>query len=119
MAKQSAPKDLAESGAALWAAVLAEYDLEEHEVALLHQQCRIRDVCDKLAGIVATEGVMDPETGRAHPAAVELRQQSIAFARLSAALRLPSGDEEDPAQKRRPQRRVGARGVYSIRGGAA
>jgi hypothetical protein len=40
---------------------------------------------------------------------VEARQQRIALARLLAALRLPSGEEGE--QDRRPQRRMGVRGV--------
>jgi hypothetical protein len=35
------------------------------------------------------------------------------LARLLAALRLPAGDEDEQAG-RRPQRRVGVRGVYDI-----
>ena len=51
---------------------------------------------------------------RAHPALVEARQQRIALARLLAALRLPAGEEE--AGDRRPQRRMGVRGVYGVGG---
>lgn len=62
--------------------------------------------------------VDSPQGTKAHPAAVEARQQRIALARLLAALRLPAGADGDEAQGRRPQRRVGARGVYGIRGAA-
>jgi hypothetical protein len=54
-------------------------------------------------------------TQRVHPALVESRQLKVAFARLAAALRLPAGDESDPGASRRPQRRMGARGVYGPR----
>ena len=56
-------------------------------------------------------------TVKVHPAAVEHRQQAIAYARLAAALRLPAGEDGD--EDRRPQRRIGARGVYAMGGGPA
>jgi hypothetical protein len=115
------PAGLGKSGRELWRAVMAEYELEAHEERLLLEMCRTADQLDALAAVVEREGVVDAKAHKAHPALVESRQLRIAFARLSAALRLPAGDEEsgDQAEGRRPQRRVGARGVYAIRGGAA
>ena len=69
---------------------------------------------DVLAAAVAADGVM--RGGKVHPGLVEARQLRIALARLLGALRLPAGDEDDQAAGRRPQRRVGARGVYQIGG---
>lgn len=66
-------------------------ELEEHETALLTEMCRVADRLEALALVVDAEGVIEPGTGRAHPALVESRQLGIAFARLSAALRLPAG----------------------------
>ncbi|WP_336208223.1 hypothetical protein [Nonomuraea sp. LPB2021202275-12-8] len=114
------PAGTRESGRRLWASVLAEYDLEEHELALLREMVRTVDLLDELDEAVHADGLMVTGPGlqqRVHPAAVEARQQKIALARLAAALRLPAGEEDD-AQKgaRRPQRRVGVRGVYGIRG---
>jgi hypothetical protein len=106
------PAGLKASGKALWREVQVEYELEEHEAGLLLTMCRTRDRLDDLAAVVAREGVIEAGTGRVHPALVEHRQQAIAFARLSAALRLPAGDEGDPAANRRPQRRGGVRGSY-------
>jgi hypothetical protein len=108
------PAGLKASGKALWREVQAEYVLEQHEVGLLLTMCRTTDRLDDLAAIVAREGVIEPGTGRAHPCLVEHRQQAIAYARLSAALRLPAGDEGDPAANRRPQRRSGTRGFYQF-----
>ena len=70
------------------------------------------DLLDNLDAIVRRDGPLGAK-GKAHPAVVESRMQRIALARLTAALRLPAGDEGD-LQKgaRRPQRRVGARDVY-------
>lgn len=115
------PAGTGASGRRLWADVLREYELEEHELALLREMVRTVDLLDELDAQVRTDGLMVKTAGgapRMHPAAVEARQQRIALARLSAALRLPAGeegDEQQSARRRRPQRRVGARGVYRIR----
>ena len=105
------------SGIRLWDSVLSEYELEEHEMALLREAVRLVDVLDALDRVVRAEGVLHdtPQGLRAHPAVVESRQQKIALARLLAALRLPAGEEE-AGETRRPQRRVGVRGMYAIRG---
>lgn len=107
----SPPGDLRRSGRALWRAVLAEFELDEHERQLLHETCRTSDLCDKLQAVLDADGPMSTSSQgvRVHPAAVELRQQRIALARLLAALSLPSG--EDQAAPRQ-----GVRGVYGIRG---
>lgn len=111
----SPPKGTAPSGLALWSSVLSAYELQEHEMALLREAVRTVDDLDALAEAVAAEG--RTLGGKVHPALTEIRQLRIALARLTAALRLPAGDEDsDSAPGRRPQRRVGARGVYSIGG---
>lgn len=109
------PKGLRTSGRALWRAVLDEYDLDEHESSILTQACRIADVCDTLQGTLDLEGIMSESSqgSRVHPAAVELRQQGIALARLMTALRIPAGESQDG----RAQHRPGVRGVYGIAGG--
>lgn len=110
------PKGLGTSGRALWRAVLGEYELDEHESAILTQACRIADHCDSLQGIIDTEGHLSESSQgtRVHPAVIELRQQGIALARLMTALRIPAGEQGDG----RTQHRPGARGVYSIGGTA-
>jgi len=115
--KTPAPTGAGKAGAALWGSVLDVYDLEEHELAVLREAVRTVDLLDELDGIIKTEGavVTSPQGAKANPAAVEARQQRIALARLLAALRLPSGEEGDQAAGARPQRRVGARGVYGVR----
>lgn len=98
-------------GKRLWKAVLEEFELDEHELAMLREAVRTVDMLEDLAGIVKKEGAMvdTPQGRKIHPALVETRQLRIALARLLAALRLPAGDEEE----NRPQRRVGVRGVYN------
>jgi hypothetical protein len=108
------------SGRRLWRDVLGEYELEEHELALLREMTRTVDQLDQLHAIVERDGMLLTGPGLApkvHPAVVEARQLRIALARLAAALRLPAGDEDSDAKAgmRRPQRRVGARGVYQLR----
>lgn len=116
--RPAAPIGAKASGKRLWRSILAEYQLEEHEAALLREMVRTVDRLDELHALVERDGVM--LTGeRLHPAMVEARQLRIALARLAAALRLPAGDEESDDAKqgtRRPQRRVGVRGPYRLRG---
>lgn len=87
-----------------------DFDLEEHELALLREAVRTVDRLDAMDAQVTVDGLMvnTPAGPRVHPAAVEARQLRITLARLLAALRLPAGDEDA-----RPQRRVGVRGTYS------
>lgn len=112
------PTGLRASGRALWDAVTSDFDLDEHEVALLREAARTADLLADLDAAVRRDGplVESPQGQKAHPAAVEARQQRIAFARLVAALRLPQGEEGDRQAGARPQRRVGVRGTYGIRG---
>lgn len=110
------PAGASAAGARLWREVVGAFELDEHELALLVEIIRTMAVLDRLDAVVRAEGPLadSPQGVRAHPAAVESRQQRIALARLQAALRLPSGEGADA--KGRPQRRSGARGVYGIRG---
>jgi len=110
------PADSKTAGKALWAAVVDEYELEEHELALLREVVRTVNVLDDLAAIVAREGAVlrgSDGSPRVHPALVQARASRITLARLQAALRLPAGEKSDQAEGRRPQRWVGVRGVYS------
>jgi hypothetical protein len=100
------------AGKALWKSLVGEFELAEHELALLRQACRVADACDDLQAIVDEEGAL--VEGHVNRALVELRQQRIVLARLVVALRVPMG--EQPTAGRSQYR--GARGVYAIRGGA-
>lgn len=106
------PAGTGSSGAALWTDVLSRYELDVHEVTLLREAVRTVDQLDTLAGVIARDGAV--LAAKVHPALVESRQLRIALARLLAALRLPAGDEDESS--RRPQRRVGVRGVHAIGG---
>jgi hypothetical protein len=112
-----APAGTRAAGGRLWASVLEEYELEEHELSLLREAVRTADLLDRLDEEIRRDGPMvtSPQGVKAHPAAVEARQQKIALARILAALRLPAGEEGDQQKTRRPQRRVGVRGTYGPR----
>jgi hypothetical protein len=106
-----APTGAGAAGRRLWRAVLSEFDLAEHELALLRQAVHVADLCEQLRATVDREGVL--LEGRTHPAMTELRQQRILLARLVVALRVPLGEQD--AGPQRTQYR-GTRGVYGIRG---
>lgn len=112
----TAPTGTGSPGRALWRSVLDEYELEEHEMALLREAVRTVDLLHRLDVLVRKLGptVASPQGIKSNPAVVEARQQRIALARLIAALRLPAGEDE-AGDTRRPQRRVGVRGVYGPR----
>jgi len=97
---------------------MKDFDLEEHELALLVEAVRTVDLLDLLDAAVRRDGALldSPQGMKAHPAAVEARQQRIALARLLAVLRLPTGEAGDQRISARAQRRAGARGTYGIRG---
>jgi len=97
--------------------VLTRYELEQHETALLKEMVRCVDQLDELHAITEREGLVveGPHGIKAHPALTAAQQQRIVLARLSASLRLPSGDQDD-VTVRRPQQRGAARGVYGIAG---
>ncbi len=113
-----APQGVGAASRRLWTSVVDAYDLEEHERALLVEAVRTVDLLEELDKRVRADGALhdSPQGLRAHPAAVEARQQRIALARLMAALRLPAGEAGNQQATARPQRRGGARGVYGIRG---
>lgn len=116
--KVTPPIDLRDPGRRLWHAITGDYDLDEHELALLVEATRTVDLLDELERRIRQDGAIinSPQGMKAHPAAVEARQQRIALARMLAALRMPAGNEGDQVQGRRPQRRTGVRGVHGIRG---
>jgi hypothetical protein len=109
------PQDIGEPGRALWADVVERFELDAPELRLLTEIVRTVDLVEKLDTRLRTEGeiIAGLHGPRAHPAAVEVRQQRIVLARLITALRLPVGSDDDG----RTQRRGGVRGFYDIDGG--
>jgi hypothetical protein len=113
-----APKGLNPAGRRLWRAILSDFDLDEHELAVLVVACRTVDRLEDVA-VALADAPLTTTNARgdlvSHPLLVEQRQQSITLTRLLASLRLPTGETED-GELIRPQRRGGARGTYGIRG---
>jgi len=109
------------AGRRLWASLVALYELEEHERALLVEAERTLNLLADLDVAVRAGGAVvdSPQGMKAHPAAVEARQQRVAFAPLLAALRLPAGGEGDRQANARPARKDAVRGVYGFRAGAS
>ncbi|BBY33356.1 hypothetical protein BST33_10045 [Mycolicibacter minnesotensis] len=115
-----APAGLRARGKRLWSSVTADFELDEHELALLEDAARTADLIAQLQERIDRDGVMtEAYGGRAHPCLGEVRQQRLALARLLVALRVPSGEESDedddePVRRSgRPQRR-GMRGIYAV-----
>lgn len=111
------PAGSTDAAVRFWHEVLEQFELDEHELVLLTQACRAVSLLDRLDDELRDAPVLVDDAGdrqRAHPAAVEQRQQSIVLARVLAALRLPAGAAGDQQAGARP-RRSGPRGVYAVR----
>ena len=111
-AQPRTPPGLKAPGRKLWQAVTAEFEMKEHEAALLEEAARTRDRIAELRAQVDTDGLMieSSQGARLHPAIPEGRQQQLALARMLATLGVPGLDEDDlPASR-------GVRGVYTGRG---
>lgn len=106
------PDGLGAKGGKLWAAVAGDFELAEHELAVLEEACRVRDQIEKLREAVDADGTMiDSSQGsRLHPAIAEGRQQRLALARLLATLDVPGLEDDDLPPSR------GVRGTYAMRG---
>lgn len=89
---QPVPKGLRGSGRLLWTSTVTQFELEEHELAILREACRTAHSIDKLQAEVDRDGVLNesPQGLRAHPALVELRQQRLCFAKLVSQLAIPA-----------------------------
>lgn len=111
----TAPRNLGSAGRRLWRSIQTDFELSEHESAILRQACAVADVCADLQSRVDLEGTMTADRfgdSRANPALVELRQQQILLTRLVVALRVPLGDQEAVSDGRGQRR--GVRGVYGL-----
>lgn len=97
-----APAGLTGSGLALWSSIVTEFELGDHELAVLRDACRTVNVIDALQARVDRDGVLNesPQGLRVHPAVVELRQQRLALTKLLAALKIPADEAVPGAGKR-------------------
>jgi hypothetical protein len=86
--------------------VISEFDLDDHEAAILAEAARTVDLLDDLQAEIDEKGlILDSHGGRINPAVVEARQQRLALLKMVSALRLPVDVlDEDGASPRRPSR---------------
>lgn len=96
--------------------MLTKYELERHELLLLREACRTVHQLDALFALTEAEGLVveGPHGSKPHPAFTAAQSAKITFARILAALRIPT----DEAAAGRSQRRQ-VRGVYSLPGAGA
>jgi len=107
------PAGVGTAGGALWRRLVAAYDFEPHEQAMLEVACRQADDVAALEHLIAEQGLtVLGSTGqqRLNPAIGEVRQGRLALGKLLGALALP--DEADrplTAASRQAQRAGRAR----------
>ena len=106
--KPKPPTGLNIGGQRLWDRVLGDYELAEHEQAVLLQACRTVDILDRLQAVIDDGQIIveSPQGLKTNPAVVEFRQQAVTLAKCMASLRIPADDGEDAG---RTQQRVGVR----------
>jgi hypothetical protein len=98
------PAGLSAAGRRFYRSVISEFDLDDHEAAILAEASRTVDLLDDLQAQIDENGlILDSHGGRINPAVVEARQQRLALLKLISALRLPVDVLEDDAP-RRPSR---------------
>jgi hypothetical protein len=115
-----APEGAGREGRRLWSSVLAEFDLNGPELAVLRQAVRAIDRAEALAEALAETGLTTTTAHGAvklNPVAAELRAAELGLARLLVCLRIPLGGVEDESPPGGQHR--GIRGVYRLHGGAA
>jgi hypothetical protein len=92
--RTASQRGLGPAGFKVWQAVNDEYELSQHEAALLKEICRTIDSIDDLQHVIDVEGVIAQRTLNTkgmHPALAEIRAQRLCLAKLTAALQHPSG----------------------------
>ncbi len=95
--KKPTPADLARHGAAFWRVTVGVFELNESEIRLLHECCRIIDELDSLRAAIVSDGVtVKGSQGQpvAHPALAAASSHRALLARLLSALNLPYADDE-------------------------
>jgi hypothetical protein len=90
------PRRLQAAGRALWDEITAEFELGPAEIQILTRACRCADVIESLEADLAGSDLILKRNGkpdRSSPVLVEMRLQTLVFARLLASLRLPGDDD--------------------------
>lgn len=96
-----APSGLATAGRALWAKVLADHELEAHELAVLELAARQADDVAALEALIEGGLLVKGAAGqdRLTPAVGEARMGRLAVAKLLAQLALPAEEADRPASE--------------------
>lgn len=93
--RPTAPRGLGPAGKALWRTLVAAFELDPHELAILGSACRQADVVAELEAAVAADGPMvagSKGQKRLHPAVAEARQGRVVLAGLLGRLALEDAD---------------------------
>lgn len=97
------PKGLARAGRALWREATKQFVFDAAESAVLLQMCRISDHLDAMEGELSTQSAVSKGSRNQpvlNPLLQEIRLQSLALAKLAAALDLPD-PKASTSQRRR------------------
>jgi hypothetical protein len=107
LARSRCPVGLRTGGKRLWRQVTDEFELGEHETAVLLQACRVADLLDRLQDVIDTSDVVvsSPQGVKTHPAVVEFRQQALTLAKCMTSLRIPLDNDQLTARPQRTSRR--------------
>jgi hypothetical protein len=92
--RTASQRQFGSAGLKVWQQVTDEYELDQHELALLREICRTLDSLDDLQKHLDKDGVMVQKSFEdrvINPCLNELRQQRLVLAKLVAALHLPQG----------------------------
>jgi hypothetical protein len=89
------PDDLTGPGRDFFERIVAAFDLDDAEQAILLEAARTVAACAELERVVHQQGVTDVSSQgvRAHPALVELRQQRSVLLKLLKALGVDGAEE--------------------------
>lgn len=107
MSAPRVPGDLEKRGRGFWRTTVATFELNESELRLLHECCRILEEVDALRAVVKADGVTSKGSqGQtiAHPALAAMTSHRSLLGRLLAQLNLPydegSSTMQSPSQVR-------------------
>lgn len=91
------PKDLGPAGRKLWAAIVAGWELADHEVLVLADACRQADRAAEARRLIDAEGIT-VESGRAglkpHPAVAIERNAQASVVTLLRSIGIAAGAEQ-------------------------
>ena len=97
MTGRQAPRGLQNPGRKLWDSITDEFQMNDADLVLLEEACRVRDLVVTLSKQIETDGVMAKSSQgvRVHPAVSEVRQQRLVLARLLATLEIPAPEDDN------------------------